>query len=176
MAAPSRADEEQRLAALQSLGLLDSHAEPLFDRLVTKLARICDVPIALFSLVDRHRVFFTSHVGLRDDLAGLRQAPRDVAVCSHVVADNTPLVVEDLARDRRFASNAWLQGHKMRFYAGVPVCAPGGQPIGVLCLFDIKPRQFSARDLRHLQEYATEIMDEIARRSVAEPDVLADVR
>ena len=176
MPAPSCADEEQRLAALQKLGLLDSHAEPVFDRLVTKLARIFDVSIALFSLVDRHRVFFTSHEGLRDDLARLRQAPRDVAVCSHVVADNTPLVVEDLARDRRFASNAWLQGHNLRFYAGVPVCAPGGQPIGVLCLFDTKPRQFSARDLRHLQEYATEIMDELARRSVSEPDVLADVR
>lgn len=175
LTAPSRADEEQRLAALQSLGLLDSHAEPVFDRLVTKLARIFDVPIALFSLVDRHRVFFISHVGLREDLAGLRQAPRDVAVCSHVVAGNTPMVVEDLARDRRFASNAWLQEHDLRFYAGVPICAAGGQPIGVLCLFDIKPRQFSARDLRHLQEYATEIMDELARRSVSEPDVVADV-
>ena len=175
MRAPIRADEEQRLAALEALGLLDSHADPVFDRIVAKLSRMFDVPIALISLVDRHRVFFKSHVGLRDDLAGLRQAPREVAICSHVVANNAPLVVEDLARDRRFATNEWLQGHGLRFYAGVPLCAPGGQPIGALCLFDTKPRQFGERELRHLLEYATEIVDELARRSVLEPDALAGV-
>lgn len=173
--APICADEEQRLAALQKLGLLDSPAEPMFDHIVAKLSRIFDVPIVLFSLVDRHRVFFKSHVGLRDDLSGLRQAPRDVAVCSHVVANNAPLVVEDLARDRRFATNAWLQGHDLRFYAGVPLCTPGGQPIGVLSLLDTKPRQFGERELRHLLEYASEIKDELARRSVPEADALAGV-
>ncbi len=175
MPAPICADEEQRLAALQKLDLLDSHAEPMFDRIVAKLSRIFDVPVALFSLVDRHRVFFKSHVGLRDDLSELRQAPRDVAVCSYVVANNAPLVVEDLARDRRFATNAWLHGHDLRFYAGVPLCAPGGQPIGVLSLFDTKPRQFGERELRHLEEYATEIMDEMARRSVPEVETQAGV-
>ena len=57
MRAPIRADEEQRLAALEALGLLDSHADPVFDRIVAKLSRMFDVPIALISLVDRHRVF-----------------------------------------------------------------------------------------------------------------------
>jgi hypothetical protein len=34
-----------------------------------------------------------------------------------------------------------------------------------LCLFDIKPRPFTARDQRHLQEYGREVMVEIAKRA-----------
>ncbi len=165
--APIPADEEARLAALIALGLLDTPAEPVFDRLTARLARVFEVPIALVSLVDRDRLFFKSHTGLPDDLAATRQTPRDVSVCGHVVASNEVLVVEDLARDRRFARNAFVKARGLRFYAGAPLRAPGGQPIGSLCLLDFKPRQFNARDQRHLQEYAAEVTEEIARRASA---------
>ena len=45
--------------------------------------------------------------------------------------------------------------------------ALNGQPIGSLCLLDVKPREFTDRDRRHLQEYASEVMEEIGRRSCA---------
>jgi GAF domain-containing protein len=81
------------------------------------------------------------------------------------VAKNEITVIEDLARDRRFASNPWIKARGLRFYAGVPLHAPGGQPIGSLCLLDTKPRPFTTRDQRHLQEYAREVMVEIAKRA-----------
>ncbi len=164
-AAPVPGDDEERLAALQELHLLDTDAEPVFDRITVKLARAFRVPIALISLLDRDRLFFKSHTGLPEDLARAREAPRDVSVCGHVVAQNEITVIEDLARDRRFASNPWLKARGLRFYAGAPLHAPGGQPIGSLCLFDTKPRPFTARDQRHLQEYASEITEEIAKRA-----------
>ncbi len=164
-AAPVPGDDEERLGALQELHLLDTDAEPVFDRITAKLARVFEVPIALISLVDRDRLFFKSQTGLPEDLARLREAPRDVSVCGHVVAQNEITVIEDLARDRRFASNPWLKARGLRFYAGAPLHAPGGQPIGSLCLFDTKPRPFTARDQRHLQEYASEVMEEIAKRA-----------
>jgi GAF domain-containing protein len=74
-------------------------------------------------------------------------------------------VIEDLARDRRFANNPWIRERGLRFYAGAPLHAPNGQPIGSLCLLDVKPREFTNRDRRHLQEYASEVMEEIGRRS-----------
>ncbi len=164
-AAPVPGDDEERLGALQELHLLDTDAEPVFDRITAKLARVFEVPIALISLVDRDRLFFKSQTGLPEDLARLREAPRDVSVCGHVVAQNEITVIEDLARDRRFASNPWLKARGLRFYAGAPLHAPGGQPIGSLCLFDTKPRPFTARDQRHLQEYASEVTEEIAKRA-----------
>ncbi len=172
--APIPADEEERLTALKELHLLDTEAERVFDRITMKLARVFEVPMALITLVDHDRLFFKSQTGLPEDLALSRQAPRDVSVCGHVVANNEMMVIEDLARDRRFASNAWVKEHGLRFYAGVPLRAPGGQPIGSLSLFDIKPRGFTVRDKRHLQEYADEIMEEFARRAETEksPSVL----
>jgi predicted PurR-regulated permease PerM/methylmalonyl-CoA mutase cobalamin-binding subunit len=165
--APLPDDEEERLAALAELQLLDTEAEPAFDRIISKLARVFEMPIALISLVDRHRLFFKSHTGLPEDLAESRQASRDVSVCGHVVSNNEVIVIEDLARDRRFASNPWIRQRGLRFYAGAPLRAPNGQPIGSLCLLDVKPREFTTGDRRHLQEYASEVMEEIGRRSSA---------
>jgi predicted PurR-regulated permease PerM len=168
-AAPVSSDEEARLAVLQGLHLLDTDAEPIFDRITAKLARAFEVPIALISLVDRDRLFFKSQTGLWEDLARLREAPRDVSVCGYVVAKNEITVIEDLTRDRRFAGNPWIKTRGLRFYAGAPLRAPGGQPIGSLCLLDTMPRPFTARDQRHLQEYASEVMEEIANRAPQTP-------
>ena len=165
--APIPADEEERLAALTELNLLDTEAEPVFDRITAKLARVFEVPIALISLIDRDRQFFKSQTGLPEDLAKARQTARNVSVCGHVVAKNQVMVIEDLARDRRFANNPLLKEHGIRFYAGVPLLAPNGQPIGSLCLLDMKPRQLTEREKRLLQEYANEVMEEIARRAPA---------
>jgi hypothetical protein len=163
--APIPADEEERLAALAELNLLDTEAEPVFDRITAKLARVFEMPIALISLIDRDRQFFKSQTGLPADLAKSRQTARNVSVCGHVVAKNQVMIVEDLARDRRFANNPLVKEHGIRFYAGVPLLAPNGQPIGSLCLMDMKPRQLTEREKRLLQEYANEVMEEIAKRA-----------
>lgn len=159
------ADEEERLATLAGLNLLDTDSDPVFDRITAKLARVFEVPIALISLVDRDRQFFKSQIGLPENLAKARQTPRSVSICGHVVAKNQIIVVEDLARDRRFANNPLLQEHGIRFYAGAPLLAPNGQPIGSLCLMAMKPHRLTERDKRLLQEYASEVMEEIAKRA-----------
>jgi methylmalonyl-CoA mutase cobalamin-binding subunit len=163
--APIPADEEERLAALAELNLLDTEAEPVFDRITAKLARVFEVPIALISLIDRDRQFFKSQTGLPADLAKARQTARNISICGHVVAKIQVIIVEDLARDRRFANNPLLKEHGIRFYAGVPLLAPNGQPVGSLCLMDLKPRQVTEREKRLLQEYANEVMEEMAKRA-----------
>ena len=167
--APIPAEEEERLAALAALNLLDTEAEPVFDRITAKLARVLEVPIVLISLIDRDRQFFKSQIGLPAELAKARQTARNVSVCGHVVAKNQVMVIEDLSRDRRFANNPLLKEHGIRFYAGAPLLAPNGQPIGSLCLMDMKPRLLTERDKRLLQEYAGEVMEEIAKRAPQAP-------
>src|SRR4030095_16745516 len=145
--------------------LLDTEAEPVFDRITAKLARVFEVPIALISLVDRHRQFFNSQTGLAEGLGKARQASRNLSVCGHVIAKNQVMVIEDLARDRRFANNPLLKEHGIRFYARVPLLAPNGQPIGSLCLLDLKPRQFTEREKRLLQEYSNDVIEAKAPRA-----------
>ncbi len=170
-APPLPVDEEERLAALVELNLLDTEGEPAFDRITTKVARGFEVPIALITFIDRDRQFIKSQVGLPDDLAKLRQTPRNVSICGHVVAKNEIMIVDDLMRSRRFANNAMLKEHGIRFYAGFPLHAPNGQPIGSLCIMDLKPRTLTDRERRLLQGYAEEVMEEIARRAPAQPSV-----
>lgn len=165
--APVPADETQRLATLHELGLVNDEPEPVLDRITARLARIFEVPIASITLVERERQYFKAHSGLPADLAASRETPRDLSVCAHVVALNGPLVIHDLQRDARFAGNPLLRQHGLRFYAGVPLRAPNGQPIGAICLMDVKPRRFSQREQRLLMESATDIAGEIERLAEA---------
>ncbi|MBA3684278.1 MAG: AI-2E family transporter [Planctomycetes bacterium] len=157
--APIPRDETARIAALTGLALLESGQDPRFDRITAKLARVFDVPIALLSLVDRDRLVYKSAFGLPAKLAGAGCPPRSHSVCGHVIAKNDVLVIEDLARDVRFAHNPWLIEHGLRFYAGVPIRAANGQPIGSLCMLDTKPRALDGRDARHLQSIADELTE-----------------
>ena len=52
---PLHPEENARLAALQSYQILDTLEEKDFDDLTALAAAICQVPIALISLVDQNR-------------------------------------------------------------------------------------------------------------------------
>jgi len=167
--APIPGDDEQRLAALSALHLPESPIDPAFDRVTKRIARIFDAPIALVTLVDEDCEYFKGQTGLPEDLATARHAPRATSVSGHVVASNEVLVVEDLARDRRFSGNPFLKAHGLRFFAGVPLRAPNGQPVGSLCVMDTKPRSVNERELRLLSLTAEEVMEEIGNRRRSSP-------
>jgi methylmalonyl-CoA mutase cobalamin-binding subunit len=161
-------NEQARLEELAHLHLTDGTREEVFDRITRKLARIFEVPIALITFVDRDHQWFKSHVGLPDDIAEAGQTSRDLSVCGHVIASNEVLVVEDLARDRRFANNPLLKERGLRFYAGVPLRS-NNLPIGSLCILDIKPRRLSEREKRLLEVIGEDVMEEIKRRDSVGP-------
>ena len=81
-------------------------------------------------------------------------------------------MVEDLARDQRFANNPLLKERGLRFYAGVPLRS-NNLSVGTLCIFDIKPRRMTEREKRLLEVIAEDVMEEIQRRDgVSPPRVL----
>ena len=164
-AAPLPANEEERLAELANLHLLDGEPERVFDRVTAKLAKLFQVPIALITFVDRDRQWFKSQVGLPEDLARERCTPRSVSICGHMVAKNDTLVVEDLARDRRFANNPLIKARGLRFYAGTPVRGVSGFPIGSLCLLDVRPRKMTDHERRVLESFADDLSEEIQHRA-----------
>lgn len=58
--APFPVYEQERLHALHRLELLDTQSEPVFDSIVRVLSKTLEVPICLFSLVDKDRQWFKS--------------------------------------------------------------------------------------------------------------------
>jgi GAF domain-containing protein len=162
-------DEEERLLSLTRLGLATGEREPVLDRVTGKVARVFDVPVAAITLIDRDRQWFKAHTGLPEELAAEGTMLRDLSICAHVVAANGPVLVKDLKRDRRFGKSELLLKHGIRFYAGVPIHAPDGQPVGALCVMDLTPRVFTKRDLRMLEEKAADVTEELGRMADVTP-------
>ena len=95
---------------------------------------------------------------------GGREAPREDAFCDATIRQPGTLVVEDAETDPQFASNPFVVGDPhLRFYAGHPLQAPGGEKIGTLCILDTKPRVLSQRQRELLEELASWVQKEITR-------------
>ncbi len=156
-------NEEQRLEQLYALRILDSPQEAFFDDMAARLSRVFQVPIAFIAFVDREQEWFKAQVGLPAELETIRSAPRALSICSHTVETNALLVVEDIARDRRFANNPLLQNLGLRFYAGTPLRI-NNLPVGTICLLDRKPHRFSEENRRLLQVLAEEVVLALERR------------
>ena len=151
--APIPEGEDRRLAALHSLGILDTPQEQRFDRLTRLAAAILRVPTALVSLVDKNRQWIKSAHGQE-----LRETSREASFCAHAVSSREMLIVPDAFHDARFADNPLVTGEpRIRFYAGYPLFIRGNC-VGTLCALDIRPREFDAetvtlfRDLAALAE------------------------
>ena len=160
MLAPAKpADESHRLAALHSLGLLDTSPDERFDR-ITRIARyVADVPIALVSLVDQDRQWFKSLQGL-----SVCETAREISFCAHAILQEDPLIVPDSHRDNRFADNPLVTGAPyVRFYAGHAIHAPNGARIGTLCVIDTQPRDLSVEQLQSLADLAAMVDADLLR-------------
>jgi PAS domain S-box-containing protein len=150
-------DEDARLAALHSLGILDTPAEERFDRITRVASALFDVPIALVSLVDANRQWFKSCVGL-----DIPETPRAVSFCAHAILGEGTLVIPDTLQDARFADNPFVTGDPLvRFYAGRPLRADG-QALGTLCLIDQRPRTLDERQLGLLDDLGAWAEQELA--------------
>lgn len=164
---PILATEDDRVAALTEYELIGSAPTPAFTQIVGLAARLFQVPTAFVSLLDRDRQVFHTKVGL-----SLCETDRDLAFCSHTIAQNDPLIILDAALDPRFYDNPLVIGPPfIRFYAGVPLHAPSGHAIGTLCLADTQPRSsFSDADREILRLLVDLTVDrlELRRLEVAE--------
>lgn len=114
---PLSQHEEQRLQTLRSLNLMDTAPEERFDRVVRIAARLFDVPIAIFSLIDRHRLWFKARHGFEQ-----AEYPREASFCDYMLQHDGMLVIANPASDARFAHLPALSGPSpLRFYAGAPI-------------------------------------------------------
>ena len=161
---PAAVRDPDRLAALRSLRLLDTPAEPAFDRLTRLAATILRVPVALVSLVDEERQFFTSCIGLPEPWATTRQTPLSHSFCQHTVATAQPLIIED-ARDHPLVrDNLAIPDLNVVAYAGIPLITDDGFVLGSFCVIDTQPRVWAAEELAILRDLAASVMTEISLR------------
>jgi len=165
--APLPQNEAQRLDILRSYEILDTRREEGFDDLTRIAAQICNVPMALVSLVDEDRQWFKSAVGL-----DAPQTPRDLAFCAHAILQDRVFEVPDAHKDHRFHDNALVTGAPhLRFYAGAPLQTPDGHALGTLCVLDRVPRNLDAGQRAALEALARQAMAQMElRRALKEAE------
>lgn len=171
MKPPDYTFDPERLAALESYGILDTPAEVGFDDIVQLAAQLCEVPAALVSLVSADRQWFKARVGFDSCQTDLGSS-----VCVHALVEPDLLVIPDLTKDPRTKDNPLVVGEpRIRFYAGAPFRGATGHALGTLCVVDLTARPDGltppqAAGLRNLSRQVTTQLD--LRRAIAERDAL----
>lgn len=137
--APIPENDDERLEELYKYMVLDTVNERVFDDITELVSEICDVKIALVSLVDKDRQWFKSSYGL-----DAKETPRDISYCGHAIMGDDLFIVEDATEDDRFCDNPLLlNAPHVRFYAGAPLITPSGHRIGTLCAIDDSPKKLT---------------------------------
>ena len=157
-------NDPQRLAALARTQLMDSAPEEVFDRFTRLAAASLQVPVCLVSLVDDHRQFFKSAVGLPEPWATRRETPLSHSFCQHVVNSGAPLVVEDALLEPRVRDNGAVHDLGVRAYLGVPLATPEGHVLGSFCAIDGHAHHWSEHDRELLERIAQSVLASIAVR------------
>lgn len=147
-------NENLRINALKELQILDSPPEENYDNIVNLAAFICNVPVALVTLVSDDIQWFKAKTGLE-----LCDTDRDVSFCSHAILQPDQLMeVKDTHLDPRFLDNPLVtSGVKIRFYAGMPILSHDGNALGTLCVIDRKPNQLDDKQKAALKSLAKQV-------------------
>jgi PAS domain S-box-containing protein len=161
---PSLIRSSERLAALHRLALLDTPAEPGFDRLTRLASRLLHAPVALVSLVDADRQFFKSSVGLAEPLASARETPLSHSFCQYAVTSGQPLIINDARTHPLVHDNPAISELGAVAYAGIPLILPDGSAIGTLCAIDNVPREWTEEEIATVHDLAASVITEIALR------------
>ncbi len=146
--------EQKRINAVNSLEILDTPNESDFDDLVNLASMIFEVPISTVTIVDSHRQWFKASVGLP-----VKETSREVSFCTHTIEQHDYLVVNDTAKDPRFANNPLvIDEPHLAFYAGIPLRTSDDLAVGTFCIMDRIPRELSTQQIEILRILANQTM------------------
>lgn len=159
----SRHDIDNRVKELYSLHIMDTDIEYEFQSLVKITSELLNCPIALISLLDDKRQWFKALIGLN-----VRETPIEYAFCNTAIQKDEVFTVENALLDERFKSNPLVVGEpNIRFYSGYPLKTKNNINIGTLCVIDSKPKTFSEKDKKLLQNLGQQALSLIEKHKLS---------
>lgn len=160
LAAVAPPSQQARLAALHSYGILDTPVEGAFDDITRIAAYVCQTPIAVVNLIDEHRQWFKSEIGL-----GVRETPLETSICAHAILQFDFMEIPDTTLDARFNCNPLVTGAPhLRFYAGALLKTSAGHALGTVCVLDTQPRVLDEEQRAVLRALARQAMAQLELR------------
>lgn len=148
-----------RLRTLAYCPALREHLQEHFDTAAQRAADVFDVLHARVVLIDPgFRINGADEEAPAEQSSEPKPQPVDETAATLNVGGADTLVVPDVLRDPRFASNPALREHAVRFYASAPLVDSDGFVLGALCLFDDAPRHFEEGEVKLLAAMADDLI------------------
>ena len=144
-------EEDARLEALASTGILDTAPEANFDAITRLTAEYFKADTVLLGFADESRFWIKSYWG-----EPVRELPRKQSIFERVLAEDGPVVVSNInddpdCRERRLP----LRRLDPLSFASAPVRTADGKILGVLTIFSCQPRRpMAVTELRMLESLA----------------------
>ena len=183
--APLPYNEERRAQAVIKTGLVDAPNSDLFQ-IYCDLARdLTGFEQAKFSLFDGESQCSMAGSGVDENYeVGARFDRSKWNVCSYVLLDVEPLIIEDFYKDPDWAEHPYIiSGDAPHAYAGFPVVNKDNYVLGTLCLFNTDAKKLSvsqedlikriARNIAHLLDLQVEQKSLTAEKIIKAADVLS---
>ena len=149
--------------------MLDTPRESDFDAIVELAAALCETPAAQINFFDSDRQWSKAEIGV-----GVQTIPLALSICAHALLEDGFVEIPDLLADPRTLDNPVCLGAPfVRFYAGIQLRDADENPIGTLCVLDMKPRELTPVQRRSLIVLGSQIMAQLnLRATLANESVL----
>ncbi|MFD1255461.1 GAF domain-containing protein [Mucilaginibacter terrae] len=149
-------NEFDRLNAVNRFTKLDAGIKKDLNELVNLVAQICNVPVALITLIDEKMQWFKASVGTGEINCNERQ----LSFCQQTILQNDLLIVNDPGSDKRFANLPIVTGEPyIKFYAGVPLITYDGHAVGTLCVLHVQPVQLTELQINSIKVLSKQVLN-----------------
>lgn len=157
----TRAEDLARREAIEAYRIVGEPPAADLQGLVELAAAACGVSFAVINIIDEGTQHSVAAVGLEASACS-----REDSMCSQVFQQADSVFVPDARLDDRFRDNPFVNGEiaNVRLYASSPLIAPGGLPIGTLCVFDGEPGDLSPGGTHALDVLARQVVDVLELR------------
>lgn len=131
--------EQARVEAVKRFMVLDESIRKDLDDMVSLVAQLCEVPVAIISLMDKDMQWFKASKGVE-----INCNTREASFCKFTIKQSHLLIIEDTLLDQSCTDHPLVIGKPyIRFYAGANLTTIDGHHIGTLCILDIKPKKLT---------------------------------
>jgi two-component system CheB/CheR fusion protein len=174
----SREHQQAAVAALGGTALEDPQLHVLFDRAATVVAEQlnCEFSEVLALIPGRGSLLQRAGTGWKAGSTGQTSPATGIeSLAGYALQTAGPVVVEDMAKEKRFGLSELSREHGVISGAGVLI-GPEDKRWGALCVLSAKKREFTVDDVNFLQAVANVLSGAIARTRAEEDIRLASAR
>ena len=177
--APRPANEKRRVQAVIKTGLIDAPDNKVFQVYCDLAKDITGFDSASFSLFDADMQCSIANAGRDDDFeVGGKGIRHENNICSYVLLDTEPLLMEDISKDPIWKKLPNILNGTAEWYgyAGFPVTNKDNFALGTLCMLNRKPKAMHPHQVNLIKKITNNIAflldTQIAQKEITSHKIL----